>query len=197
MKKILLIALVFLINGIYAQKLNKDTLIIIFDRFSSVQDVKCDYLYLNLKNDTLYLSIKKKKTIDEVKKEELLEDMWRINPFIYCKFIWIKNHRLIEEGYWNNGFFQGQYCSYFKNGSLKSNGNYLFGIEVGKWVYYKKDGTIYKIVYYPNAIKGMYDRSKARINLKDSMRFLYVYTTPQDSINFVKSVKGRWLRRYR
>jgi antitoxin component YwqK of YwqJK toxin-antitoxin module len=103
---------------------------------------------------------------------------------------------LVEEGYWNKYGFYGYYHSYYRNGKLKSEGLLREDLEVGMWVYYKTDGSVFRVINYPYIIKGEVPNNKSSYDLKTAIK-LYAYPSPQDSINFVNSVKGRWLKRYR
>lgn len=194
MKKIVVLLLfIGASNSINAQSKRIDTIVVMYDKFSSVQKLNDQNKFLFEVNGVLHLTKKsEKKCFDDT--TNILGFFDNSNYSYYCK-IYYKG-KLIEEGKWNLYRFHGCYKSYFISGEIRSEGTYSYGVEIGKWIYYRKDGGIYKIIYYPNVLNGGSERKKGKIDIKKAIKY-YQYPTPQDSINFVKSVKGRWLRRYR
>ncbi len=59
-----------------------------------------------------------------------------------------KKFRKIEEGYWLGEFFKGLYCSYYKNGRIKSKGQYDGMEKIGTWLYYNENGVLIKTEKY-------------------------------------------------
>jgi antitoxin component YwqK of YwqJK toxin-antitoxin module len=196
MKNKLLIILVFGFNSLFAQSDKIDTISIVYEKFSSVQNLLHVNKFLFKKNGILYLEkrLERKCDNDSTNLYYFFYNKNHSNHLYYCKFYY--KDKLIEEGIWDLYNFEGYYRSYYKNGKLKSEGNFFMGAEIGKWIYYNKKGSVYKIINYPNDINGGSEREKGKINLKKAIKY-YEYQTPQDSINFVNSVKGRWLKRYR
>ncbi|MDD3280585.1 MAG: hypothetical protein PHC83_03330 [Bacteroidales bacterium] len=192
MKRILFFLLVIASYCVIAQSNKVDTISIQYEKFKSVNNLKHDNKFVFKKNQRYYLvkkAIRKYYLIDTIN----LDSFFDTSNF-YCRFYY--KNKIIEEGIWDFYFYSGYYRSYFKNGKIKSEGNFNYSVEMSKWIYYKKDGSVYKIIYYPNDINEGLDREKGKVNIKKLIKY-YTYTTPQDSINFVKSVKGIWLWRYR
>lgn len=198
MRKLLFYMIMMATKPFYAQVANIDTIVFEYEKFKSIRQLNWQNQHLSLKNETYFL---KKMSLsfcltdsnNLMYSERVLFTenthvvvVFRRNNFIYK----------IEEGKWNKSGFAGHYCSYFKNGSIKSEGVLRQDLEVGKWVYYKKDGSVFKVINYPEIINGELPNKKPIYKIKTAIS-LYSYPTPQDSINFVKSVKSRWLRRYR
>lgn len=198
MKKIIvyLIPLLCFVFQLNAQN-QIDTTIIYQNRFSSVREIKYKYLFLYIIGNKINLVEGKNNGSDKYSKNQCYSKFHDKNGMdVYFKFYLRKDNRLIEEGFWDFYSFNGNYKSYFKNGKLKSEGVYFQGVEIGEWIYYKKDGSIFRVINYPININRIEVREEQKIDIKTAIN-LYDYPTSQDSINFVKSVKGKWLRRYR
>ena len=189
-----LFLLLFVLCELNCQNFHVDTIFIKQNCNYSIREIGMYKLCYVLRNNEILFSKKKN---DKSKCDDSL--FCFINNNYTSHFIFVdKKNRYIEEGNWRSIQFNGKYRSYFKNGKIKSEGNYCFNVEIGRWVYYKKNGQVYKSINYPNSIIGEYDRDQAKIDIETQLSlYKYDFVTLQDSINFVKSVKGRWLRRYR
>ncbi len=49
-----------------------------------------------------------------------------------------------------NGFYQGEYLSWWDNGNLKEKGLYKNGHRTGSYFWFKEDGTLLKTYEYEN-----------------------------------------------
>lgn len=111
----------------------QDTLIVINSKFESVYYKLIKSMVM--KNDTIFLNR------GSISERDLVASTLLTKPYHYCRFYDTKK-RIIEEGRWYLEYFDGYYWSYFKNGKIKSNGEYSDNIKVGEWILNNKKGII-------------------------------------------------------
>ena len=107
-------------------------------------------------------------------------------PDSLWKAYYIKEKKIMFEGYFINGEPEGKHIWYYDDGRIKSYGKYVGGIKEGNWKYYSQEGEIELEVTYENGIEIKWDGIKIIPTYEESLR-AYESIKPKEKPNERKS----------
>lgn len=117
-----------------------DTIIIVIKKFKSNIDSATFSINIVGKKKNIFYSNTEKKF--RYKKNK---SIWNDNGSYFIFYLYKKNGRKLEEGYWAiEAWHDGYYKHYYPNGNIKSEGVYIENQKTGKWIYYDETGTVIK-----------------------------------------------------
>lgn len=64
------------------------------------------------------------------------------------ELLWTKEGEILKKANLKNALYNGEFVSYFENGTISEKGFYEDGFRVGKWYFYYPNGTIYLEIEY-------------------------------------------------
>jgi antitoxin component YwqK of YwqJK toxin-antitoxin module len=88
-------------------------------------------------------------SLDKFKKYYKIPDDLNLHVSGYCKTYYDKNQTQLHEEFYHNDYIkEGLYKSYYKNGNIENESNYINGELNGISTYYKESGKIYFQHFY-------------------------------------------------
>lgn len=129
--------LLLIVSSWLASYSQSDTLRIYTYKFKSITEK--NLWNFGLKSDSILLE-KHGHLFDQIDDSLTRE----IGKGYYCIFFDLKG-RKIEEVFWDHENFNGNYVSYYKSGTIKTKGEFSGSKEIGKWIYYGKNGLIKRV----------------------------------------------------
>ena len=88
-------------------------------------------------------------SLDKFKVYYNIPDEINLHVSGYCKTYYDKNQTQLHEEFYHNDYIkEGLYTSYYKNGNIENESNYINGKLNGLSTYYYESGKIYFQLYY-------------------------------------------------